>query len=227
MSEDSYKQTTDTFENFKKRASSSWHFDPSINSKDFEYLGRLKTNFEPILELMNDDKNFKLIKIVDENVDHPDLTERINEFKKWGFTEHNTKSLQMKDEDFPEIFKPFKEFSKLEHCTVVALKQYPGQCLPWHIDTLVGIRKKFNIPEDVNVIRYSLVLEDWKWGHYYLAGNSIFHQWKQGDIIQMPPNMYHTTCNSGITPKLSMTITGVPTDKSKNLIKSKKFEYIN
>ena len=96
---------------------------------------------------------------------------------------------KVKDEDFPEIFKPFKEFSKLENCTVVALKQYPGQCLPWHTDTLVGIRKKFNIPEDVNVIRYSLVLEDWKWGHYYLAGNSIFHQWKQGDIIQMPPNM--------------------------------------
>ena len=225
MSKDSYKQTTDTFENFKERANSSWHFDPSVNSKDFEYLGRLKTNFEPILELMNDDKNFKLIKIVDENVDHPDLTERINEFKKWGFTEHNTKSLQMKDEDFPEIFKPFKEFSGLDFCNVVALKQYPGQCLPWHIDTLVGIRNEYGLSDDTDIVRYSLVLENWKWGHYFLAGNSVLHQWTQGDIIQLPPNMHHTTCNSGMEPKLTMTVTGVVTEKSIELKKSKYFTH--
>ena len=41
MSKDSYKQTTDTFENFKERANSSWHFDPSINSKDFEEVTKI------------------------------------------------------------------------------------------------------------------------------------------------------------------------------------------
>ena len=41
----------------------------------------------------------------------------------------------------------------------------------------------------------------------------------------MPPNMYHTTCNSGIAPKLSMTITGVPTDESSKLMQKHDFVY--
>ena len=142
MSNNSYTQSTSNFENFRKEHKDEWHFDPSVKSNDYEYLGRLKTNFGPILELMKDDTNFKLIQIVEENPAHSALNERIEEFKKWGFTEHNTKSFQMTDKDFPEIFKPFKEFSRLEHCNVVALKQYPGLFLPWHIDTLVGIRNK-------------------------------------------------------------------------------------
>ena len=227
MSKESYIQSTSNFEKFRDEHKDEWHFDPSVKSTDYQYLGRLKTNFQPILELMNDDTNFNLIQIVEENPEHSALNQRIEEFKKWGFTQHNTKSFQMTDKQFPEIFKPFKEFSGLEHCNVVALKQYPGQFLPWHIDTLVGIRKEYDLAENVDVVRYSLVLEDWKWGHYFLAGNNVFHQWKQGDIILLPPNMHHTTCNSGIEPKLTMTVTGVVTDKSKSLIESKKFEYFN
>jgi len=41
------------------------------------------------------------------------------------------------------------------------------------------LKKKINVPDDVEVTRYSLMLEDWHWGHYFLAGNSVFHQWKQ------------------------------------------------
>jgi hypothetical protein len=131
----------------------------------------------------------------------------------------------MTDKDFPEIFKPFKEFSGLDLCNVVALKQYPGQCLPWHIDTLVGIRNEYGLSDDIDIVRYSVVLENWKWGHYFLAGNNILHQWKQGDITQLLPNMHHTTCNSRMEPKLTMTVTGVVTEKSIELKKSKHFTY--
>ena len=225
MPEKLYSQDTSNFEDFRDENKNKWHFDPAIKSNDYEYLGRLNVNFAPLLNLMKDDDNFTEFRIVNKIDGHEKLNSRIEEFRKWGYTEDNTVSLQMTDKNFPEIFKPFKEFSGLDLCNVVALKQYPGQFLPWHIDTLVGIRKEYGIPDDVDVIRYSLVLEDWKWGHYFLAGNNVFHQWKQGDIILMPSNMHHTTCNSGIEPKLTMTITGIATDESKNLIKSKKFEY--
>jgi hypothetical protein len=225
MPEKQYAQSTSNFEAYREENKDNWHFDPSVKSNDYEYLGKLNVDFNPLLELMKDDKNFKEFRIVEKIEGHDKLNSRIEEFRKWGFSEHNTKSLQMTDKDFPEIFKPYKEFSGLNFCNVVALKQYPGQFLPWHIDTLVGIRKEYDLADDVQVIRYSLVLEDWKWGHYFLAGNSILHQWKQGDIIQLAPNMHHTTCNSGIEPKLTMTVTGVLTEKSKEIKKSKKFEH--
>jgi hypothetical protein len=37
--------------------------------------------------------------------------------------------------------------------------------------------------------------------------------------------MHHTTCNGGITPKLTMTITGTVTDEFLQKKKNGKFEY--
>jgi len=39
------------------------------------------------------------------------------------------------------------------------------------------------------------------------------HQWKQGDIIEIPLQMHHVTCNAGMEPKLTMTITGTVTEE--------------
>ena len=43
---------------FKEKNKDNWHFDPSQKSQDFTYIGKLKTNFTPLLALMKDDKNF-------------------------------------------------------------------------------------------------------------------------------------------------------------------------
>ena len=211
---------------FKEENKDNWHFDPSQKVQDFTYLGRVKTDFGPLIDLMKNDKNFTEYIMV-QNIEKHDskLSQRIQGFRDWGFSEHNTKSLQITDKEFPEIFKPFKEFAGFEECNVVALKQYPGQFLPWHEDTYVGFRKDYGVPDDVQVTRYSLMLEDWKWGHYFLAGNSVFHQWKQGDIIELPPKMHHVTCNAGMEPKLTMTITGTVTDEFLKIKESGIFEY--
>ena len=208
------------WKSFVEQNKNSWHFDPSVKSQDYTYIGRLKTDFKPLLDLMSDDKNFQEYIIAQQIKEHEaELSERIVAFNKWGFNEHNTKSLQITDAEFPEIFEPYKQFPGFGDCKVVALKQYPGQFLPWHEDTYVGFKKEFNIPNDVKVTRYSLFLEDWQWGHFFSAGNSIAHQWKQGDIIELKPRMHHTTCNAGMLPKLTMTITGTVTDE---FIKRKK-----
>ena len=39
------------------------------------------------------------------------------------------------------------------------------------------------------------------------------HQWKQGDFIELKPKMHHVTCNAGMFPKLTMTITGTVTEE--------------
>ena len=216
------------WESFKEQNKDSWHFDPGKKTQDYIHIGRLETDFQPLLDLMKDDKNFKEFIIASKNDEFPDnstVNEKAQAFRDWGYNEYNTSSLQITDEQFPEIFEPYKKFTGFGECTVVALKQNPGQFLPWHQDTYVGFRKKFNVPDDVEVSRYSLFLEDWHWGHYFLCGNSVFHQWKQGDFVQMPLKMHHTTCNGGIVPKLSMTITGTVTDDFLQKQKNGKFEY--
>ena len=219
-------QKNSYWDNFTSEHKNDWHFDPSIKSQDYEYVGRLKTNFKPLLDFMNDDNNFKEYLIVEKNSDHKnELNSRIKAFQDWGYSEHNTSSMQITDEEFPEIFEPIKKFAGFGKTKVVALKQYPGQFLPWHEDTYVGFRKENLIPDDVKITRYSLFLEDWKWGHYFLSGNSVMHQWKQGDIIELPPKMHHVTCNAGMIPKLTMTITGTVTNEFLKRKKERNFEY--
>ena len=213
------------WESFKEKNKDNWHFDPSVESEDFTHVGRLKTNFKPLLDLMSDDKNYKEYIIVEKIKEHTVLTDRIKAFKEWGFNEHNTKSLQITDSEFPKIFEPYKKFAGFGDSKVVALKQYPGQFLPWHEDTYVGFRQEFNVPDDVKVTRYSIFLEDWHWGHYFGAGNNVMHQWKQGDIIELKPKTHHTTCNAGIIPKLTMTVTGTVTEESLHKKEGRIFEY--
>jgi len=213
------------WESFKEQNKDSWHFDPSAKSEDFVYVGRLKTDFKPLLDLMSDDKNYKKYVIVEKIKEYGVLSDRIKAFNEWGYNENNTRSLQITDSEFPEIFEPYKKFAGFGDCKVVALKQYPGQFLPWHEDTYVGFRQEFNVPDDVQITRYSLFLEDWNWGHYFTAGNNVMHQWKQGDILELKPRMHHATCNAGMIPKLTMTITGTITEEFLRKKEAGIFEY--
>ena len=219
---------TSYWESFKEQNKDMWHFDPKQNTQDFTHIGTLKTNFQPLLDLMKDDKNFKEEIIAakdDEWKDNSIANQKAQQFREWGYNEHNTSILKISYEEYPEVFEPYVKFAGFGECAAVALKQKPGQFLPWHQDTYIRFRKEFNVPDDVEVTRYSLMLEDWHWGHYFLAGNSVLHQWKQGDFIQMPLTMHHTTCNTGIVPKLTMTITGTVTDEFLKRKKEGKFEY--
>ncbi len=219
---------TSYWESFKEQNKDMWHFDPKQNTQDFTHIGTLKTNFQPLLDLMKDDKNFKEEIIAakdDEWKDNSIANQKAQQFREWGYNEHNTSILKISYEEYPEVFEPYVKFAGFGECAAVALKQKPGQFLPWHQDTYVGFRKEFNVPDDVEVTRYSLMLEDWHWGHYFLAGNSVFHQWKQVDFLQMPLKMHHTTCNGGIVPKQTMTITGTVTDEFLEKKKNGKFEY--
>ena len=104
------------WQSFVEQNKNSWHFDPSVKSKDFTYIGRLKTDFKPLLDLMSDDKNFKEYLVAQQIKEHEaELNERIKAFNEWGFNDHNTKSLQITDSEFPEIFEPYKSLQALEN----------------------------------------------------------------------------------------------------------------
>ena len=64
------------------------------------------------------------------------------------------------------------------------------------------------------------------WGHYFCVGNNVVHQWKAGDIITWEPHIHHCGSNAGMTPKITLNITGLVEKGSIHLSKKKKF-YLN
>ena len=60
-------------------------------------------------------------------------------------------------------------------------------------------------------------LKDWDWGHNFSVGSSIVNKWKKGDIITWDPKIFHTGSNGGMSPKITMNITGLINKESIHL----------
>ena len=62
------------------------------------------------------------------------------------------------------------------------------------------------------VVRRTVTLNDWEWGHFIQLENSYFPKWKAGDVFNVPPCIHHLSANVGIKLKLTMLLTGVELD---------------
>ena len=67
-----------------------------------------------------------------------------------------------------------------------------------------------------------IFLTDWDWGHFFSVGSTIINKWRKGDIITWDPSMFHTGANGGMSPKVTMNITGLIGNKSIHLKKKYK-----
>jgi hypothetical protein len=67
-----------------------------------------------------------------------------------------------------------------------AIKQYPGQMIPMHIDA--------NPPE--NTERYILMLQDYEPGHVLIWDGALVSNYKKGDLFKVKDvNSQHGACN--------------------------------
>ena len=73
------------------------------------------------------------------------------------------------------------------------------------------------------ILRYMVFLTNWDWGHYFCVGNNVVHQWKAGDIITWDPLIHHCGSNAGMTPKITLNITGFVEKDSIHLNKKSYF----
>ena len=112
--------------------------------------------------------------------------------------------------------------------------QMPGQCFYWHIDAFGGILGKESRGEfsrgdfekhsaaDLDqrkIMRIVIFLEDQKLGHHWQQGN-LYLQYQKGDVIAWPwRDVPHGTANYGHTPRPTVNVTGIVTDKT--------YEYMN
>ena len=218
------------WENYKSQFNSKWHFNPlKKNTKDYLFIGNIKFNSKKLINKISKiEKKTKISAIVnsDSKLKKAKLHNRIQSFRDWGYKKEQTKYVQIFSNDYPDIFEKFIKLSGLNFATSSLIKQYPGNIIPWHYDTHITFKNKIKKNEKLKnkkILRYMVFLTDWDWGHYFCVGNNIVHQWRAGDIITWDPLVHHCGSNAGMTPKITLNITGLVNSKSIHLLKKKTF----
>ena len=92
--------------------------------------------------------------------------------------------------------------------------QFTGEMLNLHIDKLYDLDADPN-----NVIRIMVMMQDWEPGQFIIYGNQIHDQWRAGDIHTFDwQNLPHATANASLTPRPMLVITGVLTEKTRQIL---------
>jgi hypothetical protein len=131
-----------------------------------------------------------------------------------GYNKHNTTESNWGIE--PEQNQMLKEmvgrhnFEALgleyEKVLVRLLEYMPGHCLPLHSDGLEGFKKMYGGQQPT---RFFVAISDWDWGHTLQVHDNMIANWLPGDTYIIPPGVFHASANFGISPKYTLTITGV------------------
>lgn len=215
---------------YKLKYKNHWHFDSlKKNTKDFFYIGNIQTDYAKILKkisIIEKNKKFSTVVSPDKKLKKIKQHNRIDSFLEWGYKKEQTEYLQIFSDEYPKLFEKFIKISKLDNATSSLIKQYPGNTIPWHYDTHVTLKNKIRenkTLKDKKIIRYMVFLTDWDWGHYFCVGNNVVHQWRAGDIITWNPIVHHCGSNAGMTPKITLNITGLINSNSIHLLNKKNF----
>jgi hypothetical protein len=134
----------------------------------------------------------------------------LDEYRKYGYTEHNT-VIWKTTARIPKLTFGWEQQIidqlPLDHAIATVTRQDPGQILPWHEDKFFMLRR-LN-PEDTRPIwRFLLMMEDWKMGHLLQIKDSMLTHWKRGDVYVWHPGAMHVAANVGFEVKWTCNITG-------------------
>ena len=76
-------------------------------------------------------------------------------------------------------------------------------------------------PEDPEqIVRLTIMLQDWEPGQFYTYGNIIYSHWRAGEIHTFDwKNVPHATANASNHPRPAvLQITGLKTDRTRELL---------
>jgi len=83
-----------------------------------------------------------------------------------------------------------------------------------HVDKL----EKWSEDQPDNIFRFMIFLHDYEFGHFVQYGNEILTKYRAGDLYTWDhKNVPHCTGNAGVTPRSTMVITGVGTQKTRDM----------
>jgi len=124
----------------------------------------------------------------------------------------------------------FYEFAKeigLENSLARYHVQFPGEVTAWHTDIfspahefLVEVEPETDdtVGLDKKIRRILISLEEWDWGHLMLFGKTSWINWHAGDVIYWDYGVPHGSANMSYTPRISVSITGIITEKFLEII---------
>jgi hypothetical protein len=115
----------------------------------------------------------------------------------------------------PANLQAIADSFSLDDCMTRIHVQMPGQVWNLHLDKL----EKWNKDAPDTVARYMIQLTDWQPGHFWSYGNYIFEKWSAGDVTTFDwQNVPHSTANAGHVPRITLQVTGITTNKTKEFL---------
>jgi hypothetical protein len=119
--------------------------------------------------------------------------------------------------DVPETFNRILDSFGMDNSKMRLHVQRPGQVWNLHLDKL----EKWSPEDPSQVMRVMIALNDWEPGHFFSYGNYVHSMWRAGDVTTFDwQNIPHSTANAGHAPRITLQITGIITDKTKDFIRT-------
>lgn len=118
--------------------------------------------------------------------------------------------------DIPPVLQRMANLFALHDAMTRIHVQQPGQVWNYHLDKL----EKW-APNDPNSVhRYMIQLTDWEPGHYWNYGNYTHQGWQAGDVTTFDwQNVPHATANAGHNSRVTLQVTGVATDQTREFLR--------
>lgn len=118
--------------------------------------------------------------------------------------------------EVPEIFNKIAVWFAMENSKMRLHVQQPGQVWNLHLDKL----EKWHPEDPSKVMRVMIALNDWQPGHFFSYGNYMHTGWHAGDVHTFDwKNIPHSTANAGHEPRITLQITGVTTDRTREFLR--------
>lgn len=213
------------------KATSNYHFDPSIPDEEsdvFLRIGRFEGDWQDEIEFcLNHTRKIGNSFVNRIGADDP-YTRRLDvaDLAKIGVSE----DWVLFDKYIPTArckkLRAMANAFGLEDVQFNIHVQMPGQVFFYHVDNLTSLRKNKNetslMDEPNKAARFGIALQDWRPGHVYGFGNTYWKQWKAGDIVWHDwINTPHGTSNFGHSPRITLQVTGITTEKTLQIISEK------
>ena len=135
------------------------------------------------------------------------------QLKEWEAAGHYLPSTTI---SISPVIKPTKFSKEIEahfgHLKYIGICHHlltPGNYLPLHKDAYGFYTNKYGITDIDKIYRYIMFLEDSQPGHLLTIGNTVYSEWKAGDVKSFTGATSHSATNLGMTPRYTLQITGV------------------
>jgi hypothetical protein len=118
--------------------------------------------------------------------------------------------------DVPETFTRLLVWFGMDSAKMRLHVQQPGQVWNLHLDKL----EKWNPEDPSKIMRVMIALNNYEPGHFFSYGNYVHTGWRAGDVHTFDwQNIPHATANAGHGPRITLQITGVVTDVTRDFLR--------